>query len=146
MGISNLSTVDWPGNLSAVVFLQGCDLRCPWCQNVEGINPRKGKLAETGRVLRQIKELKPMITAVVLSGGEPLLQPGAAAELLKGAKRLGLKTAIETNATHPEALGTIISHLDFVAIDVKAPLSNPRLYEKVTGSKEVEIVEKVRKS
>ena len=133
-GITDLSTIDWPGKLAAVVFLQGCDLRCPWCQNVEGIDPKGGREADTEWVIKRLKGLKPMIDSVVLTGGEPLFQPKACFELLRGAKELGLNRAIETNGSKPRALRQLLPWLDFVAIDIKAPLSDPKLYDKVTGS------------
>ncbi len=34
-GFEPLTTVDWPGRLSAVVFLQGCPWRCRYCHNAE---------------------------------------------------------------------------------------------------------------
>jgi len=134
MGTTDLSTVDWPGRLAAVVFFQGCNLRCPWCQNVDGIDPKGGKIIDVEDIVKHLKELKPMIDSIVLTGGEPLMQFEACLELLKAGEKLGLKRAIETNATDPQALERLLSHLDFVAIDVKAPLGNPKLYEKITGS------------
>lgn len=134
MGITDLSTVDWPERLAAVVFFQGCNLRCPWCQNVDGIDPKGGKIVDVEDIVKHLKELKPMIDSIVLTGGEPLMQPEACLELLKAAEKLELKRAIETNATNPRALERLLPHLDFVAIDVKAPLNNPKLYEKITGS------------
>ncbi len=147
MGITDLSTVDWPGRLAAVVFFQGCNLRCPWCQNVDGIDPKGGKVTEVEDTIEYLKGLKPMIDSVVLTGGEPLLQPEACLDLLKAAKGLGLKCAIETNATDPKALRRLLPHLDLVAIDVKAPLSDPKLYEKITGSVGVPgLVQKIKES
>jgi pyruvate formate lyase activating enzyme len=134
MGITDLSTVDWPGKLAAIVFFQGCNLRCPWCQNVDGIDPEGGKVTEVEGTVEHIKELKPVIDSIVLTGGEPLLQPETCTELLKAAEELGLNCAIETNATDPQALNRLLPHLDLIAIDVKAPLSDQGLYEKVTGS------------
>jgi len=133
MGITDLSTVDWPGKLAAIVFFQGCDLRCPWCQNVDGIDPCGGKDVEVEDAVKHIGKLKPIIDSIVLTGGEPLLQPEACLEVLKAAKKFGLNCAIETNATAPQALKRLLPYLDLVAIDVKAPLSNPKLYEKITG-------------
>ena len=145
MGITDLSTVDWPGKLAAVVFLQGCNLRCPWCQNVDGIDPKGGEVAEVEDTIEHLKGLKPIIDLIMLTGGEPLLQPEACLELLKAAKELGLKCAIETNATDPRALKRLLPHLDLVAIDVKAPLSDPKLYEKITGSVRVPgLVQKIK--
>jgi len=134
MGITDLSTVDWPGKLAAIVFFQGCNLRCPWCQNVDGIDPRGGKDVEVEDVVKHIGGLKPIIDSIVLTGGEPLLQPEACLEVLKAAKKFRLNCAIETNATAPQAFKRLLPYLDLVAIDVKAPLGDPELYDKVTGS------------
>jgi len=145
MGITDLTTVDWPGKLAAVVFFQGCNLRCPWCQNVDGIDSKGGKVVEVEGTIEHIKGLKPMIDSIVLTGGEPLLQPEACLEILKTAKGLGLNRAIETNATDPQALERLLPYLDLVAIDVKAPLSDPKLYDKATGSIGVpKLVQKVK--
>ena len=32
-GITPFTTIDFPGKLSAVVFIQGCPWRCPYCHN-----------------------------------------------------------------------------------------------------------------
>jgi pyruvate formate lyase activating enzyme len=32
-GIVDMSTVDWYGNVSLVIFFSGCNFRCPYCQN-----------------------------------------------------------------------------------------------------------------
>lgn len=144
MGITDLSTIDWPGKLAAVVFFQGCNLRCPWCQNVDGIDPKGGMDADVKDTAEHLKELKPMIDSIVLTGGEPILQPEACLEILKAAKELGLNRAIETNATDPQVLERLLPYLNLVAIDVKAPLSDPKLYDKATGSTGVpELVQKV---
>lgn len=147
MGFTELSTIDWPGRLVTIVFLQGCDFRCPWCQNVDGIDPKGGKESSTQEVIKHLKELTPLIDSVVLTGGEPLLQPRASLELLKGAKELGLSRAIETNGSYPRVLKELLPYLDLVAIDIKAPLSDPALYAKVIGLTDADdLVQKIRRS
>lgn len=132
-GITDLSTVDWPEKLAAVVHLQSCNLRCPWCQNLNTVDMKDGRVIDTEDVIQHIRRLTPVVNAVVLSGGEPLLQPNACLELLKAARSARLACAIETNGTIPEALEHLLPYLDFVAIDVKAPLENPELYNRTTG-------------
>jgi pyruvate formate lyase activating enzyme len=146
-GFTELSTVDWPGKLTTLVFFQGCNLRCPWCQNVPLIDPLGGEEADTEEVLRHVGAHEPIVDSVVLTGGEPSLQPSACLEILKEAKKIGLRCAIETNGTVPQALRSLLPYLDLVAIDVKAPLDDQPLYEKVTGSTGLpELTQKVKKS
>lgn len=66
-------------------------------------------------------------------GGEPTLQPFACLDILKEARKLRWKCAIETNGTRPDALVNLLPYLDTVFIDVKAPLNDPTLYDKTTG-------------
>jgi len=147
MGITNLSTVDWPGKLVTVVFFQGCDLRCPWCQNVEGISPSGGKEADTDEVIEHIKGLGPIVDTLVVTGGEPLFQPEACLELLKKAKGLGFYCAIETNGGNSQALKRLLPYLDFVVIDIKAPLNDPKLYAQVTGQmQKTGLTDKIKES
>lgn len=146
-GITELSTIDWPGKLATLVFFQGCNFRCPWCQNVDGVDPAAGKEADTRDVIERLKANAPVIDSFILTGGEPLLQADACLELLRGAKELELKCAIETNGSNPDVLRGILPYLDFVAIDIKAPLDDPQLYSRVIGLfQEEAFVKKIRES
>jgi len=107
-GIVPLSTVDWQGKASMVVFLRGCPLRCPHCHNrelqtgkslvefhslasriVAGVKGETGARNSSGFTLQQLDldessqraSSRPFVEALVLSGGEPLLQPEASARL-----------------------------------------------------------------
>ncbi len=132
MGVLPLSTVDWPGRISAVVFFAGCNLRCPWCQNPDCVTGTGN--VELGDVFGVIDRSIPIIDSIVLSGGEPTLHPDACLEILRFAKERRIAGALETNGTRPEALSRILPLLDFVAIDVKAPLSDRELYSRVAGA------------
>jgi pyruvate formate lyase activating enzyme len=80
----------------------------------------------------------------VLTGGEPTLQPEACLEISKAAKEMGLSCAVETNGVNSQTLERLLPWLDFVAIDVKAPLSDPKLYSRVAGVSEgTEITRKI---
>ena len=78
-GLQKLSMVDYPGKLAATVFTGGCNLRCPFFHNA----PLVLRVSETPElpseeVLAFLRSRKGLLDGVVLSGGEPLLQTGAA--------------------------------------------------------------------
>jgi pyruvate formate lyase activating enzyme len=68
---------------------------------------------------------------VVVTGGEPTLHPDLP-EFLSSVKKLGFDTKLDTNGSNPDLLQEIIAMrlVDYVAIDVKAPLDG---YRRVTG-------------
>jgi len=120
-GLQKLSMVDYPGKLAATVFTGGCNLRCPFCHNALLVT----RLAEsprldTGEVLRFLKSRKGLLDAMVLSGGEPLLHPGAA-DFLAAVKDMGYLVKLDTNGCYPDALADILSRklVDYVAMDIK---------------------------
>ncbi len=145
-GILEISTCDWPHNPCCLVFLQGCNLRCPWCQNVSCIEPAGGKEATVEDLCDRVVRLKPIVDSVMLTGGEPLLQGGACLQLAKTCRQLGMKVGMETNGTFPEELRKLLPYLDFVAMDIKAPLSDPLLYQRVAGTSDTGITSRVSES
>lgn len=133
-GIVDLSTVDWYGNVSLVVFLSGCNFRCPYCQNSRLIPGDYGEELDPDTLRRRIMVNIGLLDSVVFSGGEPLLQPDGLIEALEVVRSLGLKTMIETNGSIPGVVEKIFEGglLDRVALDVKAPLED-EAYGRVIG-------------
>jgi len=131
-GTVPISTLDWTGKAVVTIFFRGCPLRCPYCQNhpyLEG-----PELVELDFVKEQIKSSKPFVSAVVFSGGEPLMQE-AVIPLAEFAKNLGLAVGVHTNGCYPERAAELVERklVDKFFIDVKAPLDDPELYGKVAG-------------
>ena len=131
-GLQKLAMVDYPGKLAATVFTGGCDLRCPFCHNALLVT----RLAETPEipeeeVLDFLASRKGLLDGVVLTGGEPLLQPDAA-EFLQAVRELGFAVKLDTNGCHPAALADILDQglADYVAMDVK---NSPRRYGETVG-------------
>lgn len=120
-GLQKLSMVDYPGKLAATVFTGGCNLRCPFCHNallVTRLN--ESPRLDTDEVLAFLRSRRSLLDAVVLSGGEPLLQPGAA-DFLAAVKDMGYLVKLDTNGCYPDALEEILSKrfVDYVAMDIK---------------------------
>ena len=121
-GLQKLAMVDFPGKLAATVFTGGCNLRCPFCHNALLVN-RLAENPETHsveEVLDFLKKRRGLLDGVVLSGGEPLMQNGAA-EFLEQVRSLGFAVKLDTNGCYPEALEEILKRklVDYVAMDIK---------------------------
>jgi pyruvate formate lyase activating enzyme len=135
-GIVPLSTLDWTGVSAAVVFMRGCPLRCPHCHNA---HLQSGESFEDiSEIKRKIDEAEPFISAVILSGGEPLAQLAACREMAHHAKDRGLKVGIETSGRFPDRLAALLNEglADMVFLDVKEALKDPD-YACATGRKGV---------
>lgn len=130
-GIQKLSLIDYPGNLSCVIFTQGCNFRCPYCHNPELVIPREfTSLIDENEVIAFLKHRRQYINAVVLSGGEPTLQQGLIT-FIQSIKKLDFKIKLDTNGSHPEIIRELINQhlIDFISMDIK---TLPRLYKNLT--------------
>lgn len=124
LGLQKLSLVDFPGKVAATVFTGGCDLRCPFCHNASLVLPGRGTSAlDAGGVLDFLASRRGLLDGMVLSGGEPLLQPDAA-DFLAEVKAMGFAVKLDTNGCHPDALADILDRrlADYVAMDIKNSL------------------------
>lgn len=127
-GLTPLTTTDYPGCLSAVVFCQGCAWRCEYCHNAHLLDPGVPGRIEWDDVLNFLDRRKGLLDAVVFSGGEPLLQKNLPGALMK-VREMGFRTGLHTSGAYPERLEAAISLVDWVGMDVKAPFD---MYETVT--------------
>ncbi|NPA58714.1 MAG: anaerobic ribonucleoside-triphosphate reductase activating protein [Aquificae bacterium] len=131
-GIQKFSMIDYPGKMSAVVFVQGCNFRCPYCHNRELVLPAYfQKTMEEEEVFNFLAERKGKLQGVVITGGEPTIFPDLP-DFLKRIKKMGFYTKLDTNGSNPEMLKTLIERklVDFVAMDVKAPIEK---YSQIAG-------------
>lgn len=131
-GLQKNSFVDYPGNIAAVVFTLGCNLDCYYCHNRhlishEGVQ----QLYDTDTVLEFLASRTSFLDGVVISGGEPTLQPNLE-EFIRKVKRLGYPVKLDTNGTRPRLLKKLIENklVDYVAMDIKAPLHR---YAEICG-------------
>ena len=128
-GLVPFTSIDFPGLLAAVVFFQGCPLRCPFCHNPDlQENDGQGEMS-WAEVISFLKSRKGKLDGVVFSGGEPLMQPDIVA-LAQEVKALGFKVGIHTSGVYPDKLREMVSYLDWVGLDVKAPWNK---YDTLSG-------------
>lgn len=134
-GLIKSSLVEYPGKISAVIFTVGCNFRCPYCHNPELVNPELKPPVEytENQVLDFLKKRKGKLDAVVITGGEPLIQNNIY-HFISKIKKENFLVKIETNGSNPELLKKLTDEglLDYIAMDIKAP---PEKYEMVCGTR-----------
>jgi pyruvate formate lyase activating enzyme len=131
IGGTVISSVEFHGNMSLVIFMSKCPLACRYCHNVELLQDDTEWSIE--KVKEEIDSSADFLDAVVISGGEPLVQTDAVIEILKYVKAIGLKAKLDTSGIYPDKLKEILDLdlLDFISLDVKTTFSK---YRKITGS------------
>lgn len=132
-GFHPLSLCDYPGRVAAVVFTQGCTMRCPFCHNgsLLPVHVPAQRLIPVEVVLDTLEKRKAFLSGVVVSGGEPTLHRGLPTFLAQ-LKGLGLAVKLDTNGSNPTLLRKLIADglVDYIAMDVKAPWAK---YSLLTG-------------
>ena len=130
-GLQKLTLLDFPGRVACTVFLQGCDLRCPFCHNgglvLGGMEP----VTDDAGLLDFLKKRRGLLDGVAITGGEPLLRPELPA-LLEKIKALGYAIKLDTNGAFPEQLKAVVCAglADYVAMDIK---NSPARYAETAG-------------
>jgi pyruvate formate lyase activating enzyme len=133
-GFIETSFIDWKGMVSSVLFLPGCNFKCPFCHNFNLVKePEVYETLSFEHIKERLAKFKGWIDGVVVSGGEPTLHPGLP-ELLGAIKAQGFKTKLDSNGHRPKVLRRLIDHglVDMVAMDLKAPLE-PLAYRRAAG-------------
>ena len=140
-GLQKTSLLDYPEEVSSIIWTVGCNFNCPFCYNKSLVNGKSSEISED-EVLSFLKKRKKLIDGLVISGGEPFLQKDLK-DFCKKVKKIGYKIKIDTNGTYPDKLQELIDEklVDYIAMDVKAPKSK---YEQLAGKK-VDI-KKIQKS
>lgn len=142
-GYLQTSFLEWPGQITAVIFLPGCNFRCPFCHNKDLVLPSKRSPSiPGGEILADLKKRKKWIDGVVFTGGEPTLQSDLDA-FLRAVKDLGFLAMVETNGTRPEILKVLLEKklVDRIGLDVKACLDKESYQRAVGGRINLEAIE-----
>ena len=128
-GLQKSSLIDYPGKLSSVVFLSGCNFDCPFCHNpalARGSTAWPTDLTASN-IFSFLKQRQGFLDGVVISGGEPTLQCGLE-DFCRQIKAFGFPVKLDTNGSRPEVLERLIDLklVDYVAMDLK---TDPVLYK-----------------
>ena len=138
----SMGAVDGPG-LRYIVFMQGCHLKCKYCQNRDTWNIKNGQEYEVDEVLEKIMKVKNYITpdgGVTISGGEPLLQADFLIELFKKLKKQNIHTCIDTSGNLPitDKIKELIELTDLFLLDIKC-INDEKCKELIGKSNKDEI-------
>lgn len=134
-GLQPFTSIDFPGALAAVVFVQGCPWRCPYCHNPHlqarrppGVQPQ----ASWAELRPWLQRRARVLDALVFSGGEPTLDPALPAAM-REARALGYRIGLHSAGMAPRRLRALLPLVDWVGLDVKAPLDDERLHDRLSG-------------
>ena len=131
-GLTPFTSIDYPGQLAAVVFVQGCPWRCGYCHNPH-LQPRGGPAGPTwSEVLAFLRRRAGLLDAVVFSGGEPTLDP-ALPRAIADVRALGFKVGLHSAGIYPQRLRAVLPLVDWVGLDIKAPLGDDGGHAGITG-------------
>jgi pyruvate formate lyase activating enzyme len=123
-GFLETSFVDWPGKVVSVLFLPGCNFRCPFCHNHQLVlKPEGHEDLPLEYIMARLAELKGWVDGVCITGGEPTIHPRLPS-LMAEIKGAGFLVKLDTNGSNPYMLRSLVERglMDCVAMDVKAPL------------------------
>lgn len=135
-GFIPLSMLDWPGKMCSVIFLGGCNFRCPACHNHKLVT-RPDTLPDFSMddAVAYLSARIGWIDGITVTGGEPTVNPGLESllELIAG---LGFRVKLDTNGSNPDLLGRLITGglISAVSMDIKSSLTS-EAYCRMAGVK-----------
>jgi pyruvate formate lyase activating enzyme len=138
-GLQKTSLIDFPGKVSCVCFVSGCNFRCPYCHNPDLVHHPGNAFLDEGAFLAFIRERRGFLDGVVISGGEPTLQKDLPA-FVSRIKREGFAVKLDTNGSHPGMIQELMEKrlVDYVAMDVKTePSLYPRFIRKDVNPEDI---------
>lgn len=129
-GVIKSSLIDYPGLVSCVLFVPGCNYNCFYCHNrslIDGSHILLTPQYVTGFLQKRTG----LLDGVVISGGEPTLQNDLI-PFMKMVKSFGYQIKLDTNGSFPEIVAEILTLklCDYFAVDYKAPAEH---YPQICG-------------
>jgi pyruvate formate lyase activating enzyme len=132
-GFQKFSLIDYPNKMAAVIFTQGCQFRCPFCYNPELVLPDRFSAAiPENKILTFLKTRKGKLDGIVLTGGEPTVDPDLS-NFVSKVKTLGFAVKLDTNGSQPHVLINLLRahRINYIAMDIKGPLKR---YPQLVGT------------
>ena len=136
-GLEKLTLLDYPGKMAAIVFISGCNFRCPFCHNRDLVLSENTPEITEEELFSFLNKRKNILDGVVISGGEPLLYDETLS-LMKKIKDMGYSVKLDTNGSFPERLKKAIKEglCDYVAMDIK---NSKEKYHVACGNEKIDI-------
>ncbi len=122
-GIQKTSMIDYPGKMSAIIFLPKCTFRCGFCHNVDLVTGwEKLDTIDEREALNFLKDRKKWLDGIVITGGEPTVHRDLP-DFIRKVKELGYLVKLDTNGSNPYMLEDLIKEglIDYIAMDIKGP-------------------------
>ena len=123
-GFQKLTLVDFPGRVAAILFTGACNFRCPFCQNASLVlHPDTEPVIDDDEIFSYLRKRKGMLDGVVVTGGEPTLQPDLFGYLSR-LKEEGYAVKLDTNGYRPDVMKEAgrSGLVDYIAMDIKNSL------------------------
>lgn len=145
-GIQKFTLLDFPDKTACIVFTPGCNFRCGFCHNPEFVLPEliakmKDSFIPEEAVLNFLTARQNLLQGVVVTGGEPTLQPDLLS-FLKKVKTMGFLVKLDTNGSRSAILETLLAEkvVDYIAMDIK---TSAKEYQSIAG---VAVIDDVKRS
>lgn len=146
-GFVKTSLLEYPGKIVSVVFVGGCNFRCPFCQNPDLVlNSRSLPSIDEKEVIEYLLSKKKWLDGLAITGGEPMLEEDLP-NFLSKIKKERFLVEIETNGSNSRMLRDLVDRrlVDYLALDIKAPLKWEK-YRKVAGIVDESLLGNVKES
>ncbi len=140
-GLQKYSLIDFPGKISCVLFVSGCNFDCPYCHNPDLVRGKRLCFPplDESVVYAFLERRKGLLDGVVISGGEPTLAEDLA-PLCEKIKGMGYPVKLDTNGSRPRVIKHLINGdmVDYIAMDIKtAPSQYARFVKKDYDSNDI---------
>lgn len=143
-GFQKITLLDYPEHLACVIFLGGCNFRCPFCQNGSLVlSPDTQPNIPKGEIIAYLKKRRGILEGICISGGEPTLAPDLLF-FMEEIKELDYNIKLDTNGYNPKVIEAAAQKglLDYIAMDIKA---SPDTYPVLCGKPDIAI-ERIKES